>query len=273
MIVFFTTLQQLEYRLGFFGYYRKFVLYYTSIVRPLQILKTLYFKESSFFKNQRRRFVKKTFLLSVLDEVEEKVKKVWETIKELLYIVFVLVYPNFDKLFIFYVDGSKERGFRAVLYQMDDEDIERFVLYFFKDLLFVEMNFWPIEFETGVLVWSLQKLLQYFDYSKFIVWTDYSVIKDTFSLATVYKKRSLRFVNWRLFLSKYIDRIEIKYCTNKTYNNINGLSCIARIDDIPKFIILFIVYYSGAIVLVNFVTVYSTIDRFRRVLLVLSPIL
>lgn len=46
------------------------------------------------------------------------------------------------------------------------------------------------------------------------------------SLTSIHRKRSLRFVNWRLFLSKFANIIEIKYKPGKTYHNANGLLCI-----------------------------------------------
>jgi hypothetical protein len=223
-----TTLQQLEHGLGFFGYYRKFVPHYGAVVRPLQLLKTLRFKGSPTSKTQRRRFTEKTLLLPALEKVEEEAKKAWHTIKEFLCTAPTLAFPNFDRMFILYVDGSKELGFGVAVHQEDDDGVERPVLYLSKDLSPAEMNFWPTELETGALVWALQKLPQFLDHHKFVVWTDHSAIKGALSLAPVHGKRSLRLANWRLFLSKYINKMEIKHRAGKTHNNADGLSRIAK---------------------------------------------
>jgi hypothetical protein len=72
----------------------------------------------------------------------------------------------------------------------------------------------------------LQKIPYFLDNGKITVYTDYKAIMDTFKDMGLVNKRSVRLANWRLFLSKYQDRMEIKYCPGKTYANADGLSRI-----------------------------------------------
>jgi hypothetical protein len=51
---------------------------------------------------------------------------------------------------------------------------------------------------------------------------------DTFKDMCPVNKRSVRLANWRLFLSKYQDRMEIKHRPGKTHTNADDLSRIPR---------------------------------------------
>ena len=222
------SLQQLENGLGFFGYYRKFVKNYAGIVRPLQVLKTRGFKGSPPDKKGRRHFASNSAVIhtGVTDIEIKQAKDAWEQIKDCLYKAPVLAFPDFNKPFILYVDGSKEMGFGAALHQIGADGLEHPILYLSKELSPAEASYWPTELETGALVWALQKLPQYFDGGKTTVWTDHSALKDVLSLASVHSKCSLRLANWRLFLSKFAPYMEIKHRPGKSHANADGLSRI-----------------------------------------------
>jgi len=55
-------------------------------------------------------------------------------------------------LFILYVDGSKEKGFGAVLHQKNKNGVERPVLFISKTLASHEKNYQATELETAALV-------------------------------------------------------------------------------------------------------------------------
>ena len=225
------TLSELENGLGFFGYYRKFVRNFAAISRPLQELKAKMLKASPTGKSSRKSFTKRSRLddqMWITKQMKADAHNAWDSIKLILCDAPTLAFPNFLKPFILYVDGSKERGFGAALHQMGEDGVERPILYISKDLSPAEKNYWPTELETGALVWALQKLPQYLDHSNMVVFTDHSAIKDAMSLASVHGKRSLRLTNWRLFLSKYLGRIEIKHRPGTSHLNADGLSRIAR---------------------------------------------
>jgi hypothetical protein len=77
----------------------------------------------------------------------------WEELKTLLCSAPTLAFPDFDRDFILYTDGSKERGYGVALHQLDSEGVERPILFLSKALNAAEQNYWPIELETGALVW------------------------------------------------------------------------------------------------------------------------
>jgi hypothetical protein len=226
-----TNLQELEHGLGFFGYYRKFVPYFAAIARPLQILKTRGFKGVSVDKKIRKAHAIKTKVADVAegsdppDTLIARCKEAWETLKEKLCSAPTLAFPNFDRPFILYVDGSRERGYGVALHQEDLEGVERPILFLSKELNPTEENYWPSELETGALVWALEKLPQYLDHGKMTVYTDHSSLRDAFKdQGPVRGKRSLRLANWRLFLSKYQDRMEIRHRPGKQHINADALS-------------------------------------------------
>jgi hypothetical protein len=90
----------------------------------------------------------------LLKECEEA----WETLKNRLCDAPQLAYPDFEKDFILYVDGSKEMGIGIALHQIGEDEIKRLVLYLSRDLNTAEKHYWPIELKTRALVWALQKL-------------------------------------------------------------------------------------------------------------------
>jgi hypothetical protein len=97
-----------------------------------------------------------------------------------------------------------------------------------KDLTPAEHNYWPTELETAALIWMLQKVPHFLDNGKITVYTDHKAIMDTFKDMGPVNKRSVRLANWRLFLSKYQDRMDIKHRPGKTHANADGLSRIPR---------------------------------------------
>ena len=226
------NLVELENGYGFFGYYRKFVSHFAGIARPLQELKTLGFKGSPIDKKPRAAFARKRSLTEVVGDnrkLLEDCKQAWQTLKDRLCEAPQLAFPDFDKPFILYVDGSKERGFGAALHQVGEDGIEHPVLFLSRDLTPAEQKYWPTELETGALVWALQKLPQYLDHGKLTVHTDHSSITSAFKdLGPVHGKRSNRLANWRLFLQKYIDRMEIKHRPGKLHTNADALSRLPR---------------------------------------------
>ena len=83
--------------------------------------------------------------------------------------------------------------------------------------------------ETAALIWALQKLPHFLDNSKMTVYTDHTAIVDTFKdNGPIMLKLSNRLANWRLFLSKYQDRMEIIHRPGKSHVNADGLSRMTR---------------------------------------------
>jgi hypothetical protein len=110
-------LNQLKNIIGFFEYYRKFVEYYAALSKPFIKLKTKDFKDT-FIKNyDREKYTLHIFLNSLI--IPEKLllyEITFENLKWKLVNIPILAFFNFNKSFIFYVDGSKEKKYKAELY-------------------------------------------------------------------------------------------------------------------------------------------------------------
>ena len=60
--------------------------------------------------------------------------RAWETLKDKLYNIPTLAFPDFDRPFILYTDSSKEKGYRAALYQLGADGVERPILFLSRDI-------------------------------------------------------------------------------------------------------------------------------------------
>lgn len=226
-----TTLRHLEIGIGFFGYHRKFVDHYAAIERPLQVLKARGFKNAPRGKRQRHqhapinRFLDQPLSDLADDTLLQECRSAWEQLKESLCTAAKLRFPDFEKKFKLYVDGSKERGFGAGLYQFLDDGTEYPILFLSRWITPAEEHYWPSELETAALVWALRKLPQYLDHGKFQVVTDHTAIRDAFKdIGRIRTKGSNRLLNWRLFLSKYLQQMEIVHRPGKLHVNADALS-------------------------------------------------
>ncbi|RMZ85683.1 hypothetical protein DV736_g6568, partial [Chaetothyriales sp. CBS 134916] len=224
------NLKQLEYVIGFFGYYRKFVWFFAAVIEPLQILKTKGFKPAPQKGKPREMYAVKASLNTYATPAEiEKGREAFEALKKTLCAAPVLVYPDFTRPFIFYVDGSKERGYGCAVHQLDvaDPPKERPILFLSKALTEAEKRYWPTELETGALVWALQKLPQYTDQEKLTIWCDHEAILASFKdTSPLQGRRSDRLNRWRLFLAKYLGKAIVKHKPGKDHKNADGLSRI-----------------------------------------------
>lgn len=149
------TLNLLEIAIGLFNYYRKFVLWFAPICRPLTDLKTKGFKNAPPKGYGRDKHAQETLLAAIADDGElQKCKLAFEELKNRLCNAPILAFPDFGRPFILYVDGCKQRGYGAALHQLDQSDPpqERVILYISKTLSPAEKRYWPTELETGALV-------------------------------------------------------------------------------------------------------------------------
>lgn len=223
-----STLKKLETALGFFGYYRKFVPYYSHISGPLLALKTAKFKGAPSSGIKRQTHALATTLTPTAEEMQA-----WNALKSALIDAPTLAFPDFSRDFILYCDGSKERGYGTALHQLDHKGIERPVLFISKQLNAHELRYWPTELELGCLVWSIDKLQHYLDGArKMIVYTDHWALQWVLHLKTDgTTKKNTRLANWALILHKYARVMEIRHRPGVEHKNADGLSRLARIKD------------------------------------------
>ena len=103
--------------LGFTNQYRKFILNYVHITNPLNKLIS--------GENSKRKHMKVQWTY--------KCTEAFETLKEPCCSTPILAYANYQKKFILHTDGS-DHGLGAVLYQMDDNDKKRVIVFVSRSL-------------------------------------------------------------------------------------------------------------------------------------------
>ena len=100
-----TNIKELKSSLGLFSYYWQYIKRFSDITRPIY--------ELTREENGK----------PVLFEWTLARQKAFEVIKVKLAIALVVAHPNFNKLFILYMDAS-DGGVGAVLYQKGDDEWE-----------------------------------------------------------------------------------------------------------------------------------------------------
>ena len=73
-------------------------------------------------------------------------------LKDKLYNVSTLTFSDFNRFFIFYINENKEKEYKIVFYQIKIDEIERFILFLFRNLNDVEIRYWVIELKINVLI-------------------------------------------------------------------------------------------------------------------------
>ena len=63
-----------------------------------------------------------------------------------------LVYFDFVLLFIFYVDESKKKKYKVILYQINKNKVKYSILFFSRNLLDAEIKYWAIELKVEIFV-------------------------------------------------------------------------------------------------------------------------
>ena len=90
------------------------------------------------------------------------------------------------QLIIYTLHGQvKENDYRVMLHQLDKNlKIKQSILFLSHCLNTAEQEYWLTELKTDALVWTLIKLLQYFDQDQFTVYTDHSALKSALQTKT-----------------------------------------------------------------------------------------
>ncbi|EYC19204.1 hypothetical protein Y032_0025g1233 [Ancylostoma ceylanicum] len=181
------NLAQLRTFLGMAGYYRKFVLRFAQISKPLYELTS----------------PKNRFLWSTEHE------HAFETLKKVLCEAPVLAQPNIEKArdgsrpFVIYTDASRI-GLGAVLAQEGEDRLMHPVFFASKSLTQAERNYHVTDQEALAIVYALKKF-HYFIYGVHtIVMTDHSALTSLFKRTNV----SPRVLRWALEVQRYNLTIE-----------------------------------------------------------------
>lgn len=115
----------------------------------------------------------------------------WKNLKIALIESSILIYLDFIRLFILYVNENKKQNYDVVLHQLYKDEEERSILFLSRLLSDAKTKYWSIELKIEVLVWALIKLLQYFDNESFTVVTNHVALKTALQ-TNITKKQSTR---------------------------------------------------------------------------------
>ena len=117
----------MKINLEFFEYYRFFVDHFAIIVKFLIKFKIRKFVNESIKNKSKREHairmrlqqkVKKIRNFSKKLNANDECRRIWKKLKEKFCFAFILIYSNFSKSFIFYVNENKKKDFDAILHQI-----------------------------------------------------------------------------------------------------------------------------------------------------------
>ncbi|KAK4698583.1 hypothetical protein P7C70_g7691, partial [Phenoliferia sp. Uapishka_3] len=202
-----TSRKELHSWIGFTGYFRKFIMDFAKIAKPLTNL------------------LKQETVWNWTDECT----KAHDEIKRRLLTAPLLGQPDFTKPFRLYVDASAD-GLGAVLQQMqtiDDKPLEVVICFISRQLRGAENRYGATQLEALGLVWALEKLYVFLDGSFFEVITDCIAIRSLLDMKTP-NRHMLR---WQLAIQEYRGRMTILHREGRVHLNADGMSRMALPND------------------------------------------
>ncbi len=103
-------------------------------------------------------------------------QKAFETIKAKLAMALVVAHPDFNKLFILYIDASGG-GVGAVLHQKGEDGRERIIAYASRTYNKHEKKYPITEQECLTVVWGVKKFKQFLSVKPFKIITDHMTLE------------------------------------------------------------------------------------------------
>lgn len=180
--------------LGLAGYYRRFIINFSKLMKPLT---SLLKKDVPFLWGESQQHA-------------------FDTCKEILTTAPILQYPDFSKEFVLTTDASVH-AIGAILSQGEvGKDLP--IAYASRTLNKSESNYSTIERELLAIVWAVKHFRPYLFGRKFKILTDHKPLTWLFSI----KDPGSRLVRWRLKLEEY--DYEIVYKAGKMNTNADALS-------------------------------------------------
>src|SRR6266498_2144095 len=181
--------------MGLCNYYRKFIKDLSKLSKPLrQLLK----KDIKFFW-------------------DPKEQETFEKLKRILTEAPVLLFPNFDKLFVLCTDASL-KGLGAVLKQEDENKNLRPVAYASRSLTPAEKNYHTTDLKCLAIIWSVKHFYKYLINKPFKIFTDHSALKSLQKISELTRRR----VRWIMKLQQY--NYTIEHRSGKKNQNADALS-------------------------------------------------
>src|SRR6266498_378001 len=190
-----TDVTEVRKFMGLCNYYRKFIKDLLKLSKPLkQLLK----KDIKFLWGSKEQ------------EIFEKLKKILTEAS-------VLLFPNFDKLFVLCTDASL-KGLGAVLEQEDENKNLRPVAYASKSLTLIEKNYHTTDLKCLANIWSVKHFHKYLINKPFKIFTDHSALKSLQKISEPTGRRA----KWIIELQQYNYMIEHR--SGKKNQNADALS-------------------------------------------------
>ncbi|KAK4701579.1 hypothetical protein P7C70_g4650, partial [Phenoliferia sp. Uapishka_3] len=199
--------KELHSWIGFTGYFRKFIMDFAKIAKPLTNL------------------LKQDTVWNWTDECT----KAHDEIKRRLLSAPLLGQPDFAKPFRLYVDASAD-GLGAVLQQVqtiNDKPLEVVICFISRQLRGAENRYGATQLEALGLVWALDKLYVFLDGCTFEVITDCIAIRSLLDMKTP-NRHMLR---WQLAIQEYRGRMTILHREGRIHQNADGMSRMALPND------------------------------------------
>ena len=62
-------------------------------------------------------------------KIKLKCYEIWEMLKNKLYNISILIFSNFNRFFILYINENKKKEYKIAFYQIEVNEIKRFILF------------------------------------------------------------------------------------------------------------------------------------------------
>ena len=217
------TVGEARVTLGEFGYHRSFIDEYAILAEPLTSGLALTEEEKQNFRKTGHLLDPKTLSKKMADRSFEATTArfaAFNALKIALATAPVLIYPDYSKPFLLYVNACR-KGIAAGLYQNGPDGKEHPVLFISRTLRHAEKNYAATELECLAVVWALKKLAHYVDGSQLTLITDHSALKWIWSMKETVNQRLFR---WSLLLNPLKDKVDIVHRPGRLNNNVDPLS-------------------------------------------------
>ncbi|MBW0531640.1 hypothetical protein O181_071355 [Austropuccinia psidii MF-1] len=158
---------------------------------------------ASHYRNHIKNFAHITSSLykvcskDVVFEITKERRDSYERIKHEITNVPVLILPDFELPFEFYIDAACSQGLGAALNQIqivDGEPREGLICCISRQLKDLEAKYGATQTEFLCLVWDLEKRHYYLEGTVFEVYTDFTALKSLLNMKTI----NIQMLRWQI---------------------------------------------------------------------------
>ncbi|RWA03570.1 hypothetical protein EKO27_g11536 [Xylaria grammica] len=213
-------LKALEQYIGATGFLRRLIPYYARLIEPLQQRKTSLLaigrREGRVASSGKRQ----AYVQSTYFEPTEAEMASFQAMQDAICKETSVHHHDPDRRLFLQVDGSKERGFGAMVFHlqpnaewhpgkvMSSTDVQP-VMFLSRSLTHPELRYGPSELEVACLVWAVKKLRTVIGSSRdpVVVLTDHSATKGIVDKTTLDSSATdrcnIRLINASVYLNQY----------------------------------------------------------------------